>query len=501
MFGQPGKGNIRLLWLTFVICMAGGQFGYDSGVVGAAITFDSFKNSFEIPADQMTKVSSIAVGVQQAGAFVGSFAVWPITKPFGRKIAIIVCSLVFNVGVLLEIVPTKSIDAFYVGRVIAGLGLGGASTMVPIYLSEMTPKEHRGRLGSCYQLMFTVGILASYWISYGCGFMKPQAAQWQIPISLQIVPAAILGLGMLTLKESTRWLAGKDRNEESWESLLWIRGGEVNPDIEAEHAEIIQGIMDERHAMEGFKLKELLEGPNFKRLAIGFTMFVCQQSTGATALAYFGPQFFALLVGEGDNNLLLTGIFGAIKFIACLFFVLVVSERFGRRTLLLSGSVFMSACMITTAAVVATHTPPGNGTITSAGIATVALIYMNIMMYNASWGPLPWPCVSEIFPTRIREPGIATSVGAQWLLNFVYSFSTPYMMDSWDWGTFLFYGILDLLCGAFAWFIVKETRNKTLEEIDTMYDPGSSDGKVSIEYNERECEVDNNNKNSPPIGK
>lgn len=471
------KGRLRLYWLTAIICMGGFLFGYDSGVVGGVLEFEHFQKDFGIHEGNKTSISSIAVGIQQAGALVGCFAVWPITKKIGRRWTIVICAVIFDIGVILELIKTHSIDCFYVGRVICGLGMGGASTIIPIYLSEMAPKEDRGRLGSCYQLLYTIGIMISYWVDWGTKD-RDNSAQWQIPIAMQMVPCTVMGLGMFTLHESVRWLLSSDKHEDAWNSLTWIRGSEEDH-IKWEFDEIQEGIISDRHAMAGFSLKELLEWPNSRRLLLGFSIFLCQQSTGATALAYFGPQFFTLLVGEGDKNIMLSGIFGAVKFVSCLIFVIFIAERFGRKPLLLSGSFFMSACMITTAAVVKTHQPPGDGVVTSSGIATVALIYLNIIVYNASWGPLPWPCTSEIFPTRIREPGVATGVAGQWLFNFVYSFSTPYMMDAWGWGTFLFYGIVDIFCAAFVYLCLKETKNMTLEQINAMYDPKQYQNTIS----------------------
>lgn len=146
-----------------------------------------------------------------------------------------------------------------------------------------------------------------------------------------------------------------------------------------------------------------------------------------------------------------------------------MSDRFGRRPVLAAGASFMAVCMLATAGVVKNH-PPENGAVSSAGIATVALIYLDIIAYNFSWGPLPWPCTSEIFPTRIREPGVAFGVGSQWLFNFVWSFSTPYIMAGIGWGTFLLFGVLDILIVAFTFFCLKETAGKTLEEINDMFD-------------------------------
>lgn len=183
---------------------------------------------------------------------------------------------------------------------------------------------------------------------------------------------------------------------------------------------------------------ELFERDNFKRIFTSFAVFTAQQATGATAFAYFGPQYFKLLVGGGDKDLLLTAIFGAIKVVACGIFVLFLSERIGRRQSLIWGAAFMAACQISAAAIVKNKPAPANGHVTSSGIATVALIYMFVIAYNLSWGPLPWPYVSEIFPTRIREPGIAVGVSSQWLFNFVFSLSTPYMIDGLGWYVLFF---------------------------------------------------------------
>jgi len=142
-------------------------------------------------------------------------------------------------------------------------------------------------------------------------------------------------------------------------------------------------------------MKELLEPDNFKRVFAAFAIFTAQQATGATAFAYFGPQYFKLLVGGGQKDLLLTAIFGAVKVIACGTFVVFLADRVGRRKVLIGGAAFMAACQISTAAVVKAIPPPEEGNVTSSGIATIALIYLFVIAYNFSWGPLPWPYVSE----------------------------------------------------------------------------------------------------------
>lgn len=249
----------------------------------------------------------------------------------------------------------------------------------------------------------------SYWVDYGVALGEGTSRQWQIPIGLQLVPAALLGLGMLTLKESTRWLTRKGRHDEALASLRWIRGddsgdgagGGASQAVLDEMAAIRHGVALEMRATEGFRAHELLQRDYAQRMGAAFALFLAQQATGATAFAYFGPQYFKLLVGPGTRNLLLTAIFGAVKVVACGVFVLFVSERVGRRKVLIGGAVLMSACQITTAVVDKVTPPPSSGAITGSGIAMVALIYLFVVAYNFSWGPMPWPYVSEYVSIRI----------------------------------------------------------------------------------------------------
>lgn len=457
-------GKIRAYYLGSVVCIGGFLFGYDSGIVGGVLTLASFQDDYGYAKAGATRTNSLSVGLQQLGAFVACFLAWPLTDYLGRKKALMISSLVFCVGALVQTINTHSLSAFYVARVVAGLGLGTATVVVPMFSSEMTPKEIRGQIGSFFQWFFTFGIFTSYWVDYGVALGPSNSRQWQIPIGLQLVPGALLGLGMLTLKESTRWLTKKGRHDEALESLKWIRADDSQAVLD-EMEDIRLGVEMEARATEGFRPRELLQGDNFKRVFAAFAIFAAQQATGATAFAYFGPQYFKLLVGSGNKGLLLTAIFGAIKVAACGIFVLFVSERVGRRNVLIAGAAFMAACQITTAAVVKAIPPPEQGNVTSSGIATVALIYLFVIAYNFSWGPMPWPYVAEIFPARIREPGVAVGVGSQWLFNFVFSLTTPYMMTNMGWGTFLLWGVFDVVIAVVAFFFLKETKGLSLETI------------------------------------
>ena len=238
---------------------------------------DSFRRDYNYGSQNQTRANALAVGLQQLGALVGCFCAWPITARWGRQKSLVLFSLIFAIGAAIQTIDTGALSAFYVARVIAGLGLGSATVVVPMYNSEMTPKELRGQIGSFFQFFYTIvrspyqfiidricetdfeskGIFTSYWIDYGVLFMSGDpTSQWQIPIGLQILPAAALGLGVLTVKESTRWLTKVGRHDEAWESLKWIRADESPATVE-EMEEIRLGVEFENRATEGFQLSGL----------------------------------------------------------------------------------------------------------------------------------------------------------------------------------------------------------------------------------------------------
>ncbi|KAJ5424950.1 hypothetical protein N7465_000020 [Penicillium sp. CMV-2018d] len=488
----PGTrlGAFRAYFFGYFICTAGFLFGYDTGIVGGILEFKSYINDFGYK-DQTT-VSAVMVSLQNVGAFVSALGIFWVSERCGRKKTIQAAMTVFCLGVVLQVIPSHSLVCFYIGRFVAGLGLGAGTAVVPAYNAEMAPKEIRGKLGSGMQWFFALGVMLSYWIDYAVKITLPVSSkQWQIPVGLQMVPAGVLALGLFCMPESVRWLAKKGRFDEAWESLKWMRASEgkegnipqktisghranqqsmsIGPEVKAEFNEIRVGLEEEVRATEGFNKRELLEPANRYRLLLAVFMFCGQQCTGMTALAYFGPQFFKLLVGNNTNqSLLITGLFGAEKFITVGIYILFFSEMWGRKPTLWISALLMAGCFIIVTVVKET-TPEPDAKATPAGIGMVAMIFLTNSIYQFSWGPLPWPYTAEIFPSRIREIGTSVAVSTQWLFNFLFSLVTRYMMNSWGSYVFLFYAILDIIMAIIVFFFVKETKGKSLEEMETIF--------------------------------
>ena len=159
-------GTLRAYWLSMAVMIGGFMAGYDSGVAGGVLTFKSFLADYHYKKTGSKKVNAFTVGFQQLGSFVACFLIFPFMSRFGRRLSIQLACVVFLIGVIIETVNTHSLSAWYVGRVIAGLGQGALCVVVPTYSAEMAPKEIRGRLGSLYQWQYTLGIFMSYWVDY-----------------------------------------------------------------------------------------------------------------------------------------------------------------------------------------------------------------------------------------------------------------------------------------------------------------------------------------------
>ena len=466
-------GTFRAIYVVALCAIGSFLFAYDTGIVGGVLTLPSFQRDFGYTKKEKTQINSNCVSILQAGAFFGCFAVWPVASRFGRKWAFITASIVFCIGAIVQTINTHSIGAFYAGRVISGLGTGAATVLVPMFSAEMAPKEIRGALGSCFQLFFATGVCISYWVTYAAssGLSKEKSIQWQVPVGLQLVPGALMGLGMLLVKESTRWLAKKGRNEESFESLVWVRGGEDTPEVRAEFSEILAGVELEIRQSEGLTWKELLLPSNRLRIFIAVTLQLCQQLTGNTSLAYYAPQIFAT-IGAGNKSLFITGFFGLVKMAGVATFIFFFVDTIGRKKPFMAGAFAMGSFMLIIACLVATHPPKKNtenAGISPYGAAGIAMVYLEAFSFNMSWGPLAWLYIGEIFPSRIREIGIATGAASQWLFNFMMSQITPYAIDNIGWRTFLMFAIFNYAIIFYSFFVLRETAHKSLEEMEVVF--------------------------------
>ncbi|KIX99567.1 uncharacterized protein Z520_05143 [Fonsecaea multimorphosa CBS 102226] len=469
----------RVYLLATVAYMGSFLFGYDVGVMGSVLAFDSFKEDFGLPTNssgfasaKAAEISSNVVSLLIAGCFFGALAAAFLNEKFGRRFSLMGFAVVFLLGAALQTGSPRQLSYIYAGRVIAGLGVGSMSSITPVFVAENSPARVRGRITGLFQEFLVLGTTLSYWLDYGVAKNIPKSSkQWRIPLGVQLIPGGILLVGMLFLRESPRWLAKQGRDQEAVAALAHIRCDSPDDvEVMSEFAEIKASIAEEEELSEGVTWKECLQPNMRKRFMIIFFLMLCQQFTGTNSIGYFAPQIFQTVGLSGtDSSLFATGVYGVVKVFATGLFLWWITDRIGRKWPLVVGGIWMATMMFILGAILATHPPNQAHGVSHASIAMVVMIYLYVIGYSLSWGPGPWIYVGEIFPTRTRAYGVALGAATQWLFNFVISKITPAAIHNLGWKTFIMYGVFCLGNAAFAFVFIRETKGRTLEEINGIF--------------------------------
>ncbi|QPH16035.1 hypothetical protein C2857_000577 [Epichloe festucae Fl1] len=468
---------------SFASCM----LGYDSAFIGTTLALPSFVNEFGFASHSPASLALLKqniVSVYQAGAFFGSLAAYATSHFLGRRKSLLLFTLVFvaGAGMMLGARGDRGTGLGLIvgGRVLAGFGVGGCSNMTPVYISELAPPAVRGRLVGIYELGWQVGGLVGFWINYGVSTtVAPGRAQWIIPFAVQLIPAGMLLVGALFIPESPRWLFSKGRRREAVENLCWIR------QLDASDMYVVEEVS---HVDDDLARYRREVGPGFWkpflalrerriqwRFFLGAMLFVFQNGSGINAINYYSPTVFRSIGITGTNtSFLTTGIFGVVKTVLTVVWILVLIDHVGRRNLLMVGAAGGSLCMwfigayIRAAGVVGSGGGGGGG-LTSGGVAAVFFFYLWTAFYTPSWNGTPWVVNSEMFDQKTRSLGQANAAANNWFWNFIVARFTEQMFDAWGHAVYFFFASLMILSALFVFFFVPETKAVPLEAMDRLF--------------------------------
>jgi sugar porter (SP) family MFS transporter len=420
--GLVGK---PLLYFTSVFVSLGVfLFGYDQGVMSGIITGPYFKSYFNQPSSAEL---GTMVAILEVGAFISSLCVGRVGDLIGRRRTILYGAMIFLVGGLLQTL-SNGMPMMMIGRFIAGIGVGALSTIVPVYQSEISPPHNRGKL-ACIEFTGNItGYAASVWMDYFSSFISSDWA-WRLPLLMQCVMGALLGVGSLIICESPRWLLDNDHDEEGIIVIanLYGKGDIHNDKARQEYREIKMNVLLQRQ--EGERTYTEMFRRYYKRVFIAMSAQAFAQLNGINVISYYAPLVFESAGWVGRKAILMTGI-NAFTYLASTIPPWYIVDRWGRRPILLSGAVAMIislSCVSYFLYIDIRLTP--------------TLVVIFVMIYNAafgaSWGPIPWLYPPEILPLSIRAKGASLSTASNWAFNWLVGELTPVLQDAIKWRLYL----------------------------------------------------------------
>ncbi|KAI1810124.1 general substrate transporter [Poronia punctata] len=467
--------------VTFIACflglvasIGGFMFGYVSGQISGYFQMADYARRFgnEPQTSAMSTPFSAArqgtiVGLLAVGCLVGALIAGPMATKLGRRLSISVAALFSCVGIIVEISSEYKWYQFAIGRLITGLSIGALSVVVPMYQSESSPAIIRGVLVSTYQLFITLGIWTSYMVDWGTS-NRTNSASWRIPNGLGFAWSLVLGAGILFLPESPRYAYHKGRIEEARRTIARLAGVDQHSTPVNYEIDQIRQKEDEEKAAGKASWIEIFTGPRmFHRTALGIVLQAGQQLTGANFFFYYGTTIFR---ATGLSNSYVTQIILGSVNVFCTFGGLYVVHKVGRRKALIAGATWIFVCFLIYAFVGSFALDSANPQNTpQAGSALIVFSALAIAAFAVTWGPIVWTAVAEMYPSRYRAPCMALATASNWLWNFLISFFTRFITDKIHyWYGMVFAGCC-LALVFIVYFFMIETKDRTLEEIDTMY--------------------------------
>ena len=466
---DAGSESVNLGFIAAIVVVAtigGFMFGYDSGVINGT------QKGLEAAFDLGRLGIGINVGAILVGSAIGAFGAGRLADAMGRRNVMMIAAALFLVSALLAGAASGSV-VFIIARIIGGLGVGAASVISPVYISEVTPASIRGRLSSVQQVMIITGLTGAFVANFALARYAGGSTAllwlgfpaWRWMFWLQAIPAAIYLLALFVIPESPRYLVAKGRDEDAHRVLTRLFG---TAEADRKVGEIRGSLAADHHKP---KLSDLLDktmGRIRPVLWVGIGLAVFQQLVGINVVFYYGAVLWEAVGFTEDNALQINILSGVLSIAACLFTIATV-DRVGRKPLLLVGSVGMTVTLAVVAWAFSTAVTDAAGAVSLPGSnGLIALVAANlyVIFFNLSWGPVMWVMLGEMFPNQIRGSGLAVAGFAQWIANAAISVSFPALAVSPGLAaTYFGYAFFAALSFFFVRAMVTETSGRELEDM------------------------------------
>ena len=511
------NNNIYILGVTLVATLGGLLFGYDTAVISGAV--ESLRIFFieplGLPLGQASALEGFVVSSALIGCILGaSFAGW-ISQRYGRKPTLILAAILFLLSAIGSAWPELFVGMpgsgdhtfmynFVAYRILGGIGVGLASMVSPMYIAEMAPADRRGNLVAWNQFAIIFGMLVVYFVNYSIALQGDaewlHTIGWRWMFASGIIPASLFLFLLMFVPETPRYLVMRHREERAQSILERMMTAE---DARRELGDIQESFKVKAPSMKpyfqfmgtwlvlflvGYGSLSLLGSTSALEIAlllsfglallfpirsfgvriivVGVLLSAFQQFVGINVVLYYAPEIFKTMGAATDAALLQQIVVGAVNLSFTVLAIFTV-DRFGRRPLMIIGASIMAVSMLILGTTFYNH---------AIGLGSLVCMLVYTAGFAMSWGPVCWVLLAEIFPNSVRSTVMSIAVAAQWIANFLVSWSFPmldksvYLTEHFNHGmAYWIYGLMGILAALFIWKMIPETKGKTLEEMERYW--------------------------------
>ncbi|EED24029.1 sugar transporter, putative [Talaromyces stipitatus ATCC 10500] len=447
--------------------------GYDQAVANGLLTLNSFVRTF--PAidvihatgaekSHKSTIQGTTIAIYEVGCALGALSCAYLGDKLGRRRTIFLAGCIACVGIIIQASPF-TLAQFIVARVITGLGVGGFTAVVPMYISESSRAENRGRMVLLEGFFAIGGIVVASWLEFGLYYVQDNDVSWRFPIAFQLIFAIIVTSCILFLPESPRWLVSKNRVEEA--AVVLGRLEDTDGDSEA----VALGLDTIQHSLQDESGSERSHNPfafnetrNFHRTCLAIGVNILAQMSGINIITFYSDTIFQTDLGyTGTTSRIISGCLQIWQFI-CAGIAVYLIDRVGRRRLLISAALGMAisqACLAGLSSVITTNK--------SAASASLLFYFLAFTFFPIGLFLVPFMYAAEIAPLQTRGKVTAMSASANWLFNFLIAEVTPTGFDNIGWKYYLIYLCINASSFVIFCLFYPETKGRSLEEIDEIF--------------------------------
>ncbi|WP_172242925.1 D-xylose transporter XylE [Permianibacter fluminis] len=467
--------------LTLIATLGGLLFGYDTAVISGAISAidANFINPRQLDETARLSLSGFTIASALWGCVLGGLVAGWIGDRFGRRRGLMLAALAFLISSVGSAWPELALGlftsagpdalwAFNLFRIIGGVGIGIASMLSPLYIAEISPPAERGRMVTYQQLAIVGGIVLVYFVNWLIAAQGDEAylhsTGWRWMFASEAIPSALFFVLLFFVPESPRWLVMKNRDAEAHAVLRRLTS-------DAEASVVIKEIGNSLTVQSG---KLFAFGGTV--VLVGLMLSIFQQTVGINAVLYYAPQMFQNMGASANAALWQTVIIGVANAVFTLVAMFTV-DRWGRKPLLILGAGIMAISMLALGALFHAN---------QLGWLSLIMVIVYIAGFALSWGPIVWVMLAEMFPNAIKGRAMSLAVAVQWIANLIVSWSfklldgSTALNDVFHHGfAYYVYGGMSVLAAVFVYYYVPETKGRSLEQIQELWQPKNAADKTA----------------------